>query len=102
VPFELKLPEPWRSRGWKVKVRDRERVEPPHVTILRRTTAWRLGLRDTELLDREPDPGQVPQQVIDEVRRNIELLRNSWDRMYPENPVASRTEDCQGYESEEN
>jgi len=28
VPFELKIPPPWRSQGWKVKVRDRERVEP--------------------------------------------------------------------------
>ena len=64
MPFELKIPPPWRSQGWKVKVRDRERVEPPHVTILHKTTAWRLELRGGEFLDLEPDPGRVPHQVI--------------------------------------
>jgi hypothetical protein len=101
VPFELKIPPPWRSQGWKVRVRDRERVEPPHVTILHKTTAWRLELRGGEFLDREPDPGRVPHQVLDWVRQNIEVFRSNWDRMYPENPLASRRPDCEDDETQE-
>ncbi|SRR6266571_1093730 len=56
MPFALKLPEPWASRGWKAKIRDRERLEPPHVTILHKTSAWRFELRSEKFLDREPDP----------------------------------------------
>ena len=43
MPFNLDLPEPWASRGWRVKIRDRERLEPLHATILQRTRAWRFG-----------------------------------------------------------
>jgi len=60
VPFELKIPPPWRSQGWK-----------------------------------------VPYQVIDWVRQNIEVFRSNWDRMYPENPLASRRPDCEDDESQE-
>ena len=60
MAFALKLP---RSlvRQWQVKIRDRERVEPPHVTIIRKTEAWRLALRTRQFLDREPDPAEIPQ-----------------------------------------
>src|SRR2546425_12809991 len=54
VPFTLNLPEPWASRGWKVKIRDRERLEPPHGTILQKTRAWRFDLRSDEFLDKKP------------------------------------------------
>jgi hypothetical protein len=92
VAFSLKLPPEWEAQGWKVKVRDRERVEPPHVTIMRRTTAWRWSLRNGQFLDREPDPKQVPQELAAFVRGHQEMLRDSWDQMYPENPVASDPE----------
>jgi hypothetical protein len=90
VPFTLNLPEPWASRGWKVKIRDRERLEPPHVTILHTTRAWRFDLRLEKFLDTEPAPKQVPKQVVNEVRSNLTLLRQGWDRMFPENRVFSR------------
>jgi hypothetical protein len=39
MAFSLPLSPPLRAQGWKVKIRDRERSEPPHVTILHRTRA---------------------------------------------------------------
>ena len=93
MPFALNLPEPWATRGWKVKIRDRERLEPPHVTILRRTRAWRFDLRSERFLDKEPDPNEVPKGVVDEVRLNLTLLRREWDRMFPENRVFSQDPD---------
>ena len=93
MPFTLNLPEPWATRGWKVKIRDRERLEPPHVTILRRTRAWRFDLRSERFLDKEPDPNEVPKGVVDEVRLNLTLLRREWDRMFPENRVFSQDPD---------
>jgi hypothetical protein len=88
VPFTLDLPEPWPSRGWKVKIRDRERLEPPHVTILNRTRAWRFNLRSEAFLDKKPDPKGVPKEVVDTIRSNLALLREAWDRMFPENPIS--------------
>jgi hypothetical protein len=92
VAFSLRLPPKWETQGWKVKVRDRERVEPPHVTIMRKTTAWRWGLRNGQFLDREPDPKGVPQELVAWVRDRQEMLRDSWNQMYPENPVESDLE----------
>lgn len=89
MPFTLNLPEPWPSRGWKVKIRDRERLEPPHVTILHKTRTWRFGLRSERFLDKEPDPKDVPKEVMDEIRSNLTRLRQEWDRMFPENPISS-------------
>jgi hypothetical protein len=89
VPFALTLPEPAASRGWKAKIRDRERLEPPHVTILHKTRAWRFDLRSGTFLDREPDPKAVPEEIVAAVRSNLDLLRQEWDRMFPENPVLS-------------
>lgn len=93
MPFALTLPEPWASRGWKAKIRDRERLEPPHVTILLRTRAWRFGLRSATFLDREPDPKGVPEEIVAALRSSLELLRREWDRIFPENPVFSAKDD---------
>ena len=93
MPFALTLPELWASRGWKAKIRDRERLEPPHVTILHKAQAWRFGLRSPTFLDREPDPTKVPEEIVEAVRSNLELLRQEWNRMFPENPVFSTEDD---------
>ncbi len=93
MPFTLKLSEPWAGRGWRVKIRDRERLEPPHVTILHRTGAWRFDLRSEKFLDKEPDPTDVPKAVVDEVRSNLPLLRQEWNRMFPENAIFSQEAD---------
>ncbi len=91
MAFTLKLPNPWESRGWKVKIRDRERVEPPHVTIMHKAKAWRFGLRTSQFLDSEPDPNLIPDEVLDAIRTNLSMLCEAWDRIYPENPVISKS-----------
>ncbi|HVS11835.1 MAG TPA: hypothetical protein VMS76_18355 [Planctomycetota bacterium] len=52
MPFALELPDHLRRAGWKVKVRDKERLEPPHVTILFKARTWRLDLGTREFLER--------------------------------------------------
>ena len=91
MPFELPLPRKIKANGWKVKIREKERVEPPHVTVIHKADEWRLGLRDRELL--VPPGGRIKDidptvlRVIDD---NWERLREAWDEKYPENPVSSR------------
>jgi hypothetical protein len=82
-----------RKNGWRVKIRDDERVEPPHVTIIRKTRAWRLGLRTGEFLDREPPSREVPDNFRELVWENVVQLRTKWDEMYPENPVFSQEDE---------
>ena len=93
MPFALALPEPWANRGWKAKIRDRERLEPPHVTVLYKARAWRFDVRSGTFLDREPDPKEIPEEIVEALRSNLELLRQEWDRMFPRNPVLSSTQD---------
>lgn len=90
MPFELTLPSPWADRGWKAKIRDKERLEPPHVSIMNgKGDLWRLNLRNNAFLDKEPPPKGVPQEVLKSVRARFADLQKEWDRMYPENPVSS-------------
>jgi hypothetical protein len=58
-----------------VKIRDRERLETPHVTILYKTHAWRFGLRSGTFFDTEREPREVPRQVVDHVRASLARLR---------------------------
>ncbi|HEU4454989.1 MAG TPA: hypothetical protein VFR81_18135 [Longimicrobium sp.] len=90
MPFTLPLPEPWRSRRWKVKIAEKERMEPPHVTIYHRSQRWRLALRGGEFLDPDPDPAEVPRDLVSVVREQFPILRVEWDQMYPHNPVSSK------------
>ena len=90
MPFDLPLPKNLRSNGWKVKIREKERVEPPHVTVMYKLDEWRLGLRDRQLLvppgGRIKDIEPAVMRIIDE---NWQELVEAWDAKYPENPVAS-------------
>ena len=88
MPFEIALPAAQKKSGWKVKLRERERLEPPHVTILFKTGALRIGLRDKEFL--VPPGGSwnaVPPEVRQVIEANWDALAAAWDAMYPENPV---------------
>jgi len=87
MPFELDVPAALQRQGWKVKIRERERVEPPHVTIIRRTKTWRYGLRGGGFLDVRPSPRDVPAELVAHVDARLADLRAAWDAMYPENPV---------------
>jgi hypothetical protein len=48
-----------------------------------------MSLRTGEFLDREPDPSEVPGELAERVWLRRAVLRHSWNRMYPENPVFS-------------
>ncbi len=89
MPFTLPLTDALRKVRWKVKIRDKETREPPHVTIIRGTKYWRIGLRDGAFMDDEPDPDEVPQQLLDLIAEpgNWQLLCEQWDELYPGNPV---------------
>src|ERR1044071_8542827 len=85
-------PDPLGKRGWRIKIRDRERVEPPHVTILFKTKAWRWGLRERRFLDTEPEPAQVPQGLVEYLHEVLPELIAAWDETYPGNKVSSEEE----------
>lgn len=93
MAYALKLPAPWKSRGWSAKIRDKERAEPPHVTVLFRTKAWRINLRTKEFMDGRPDPAEVPEALLAWVLAQHAVLVAAWDEMYPHNPVSSEVDD---------
>ena len=87
MAVELRLPNDLKQAGWKAKIQDKERLEPPHVSILRRTDKWRINLRTGEFMDRRPDPAEVPQGLLDFLDDHWEWACDTWDEMYPDNPV---------------
>lgn len=89
MPFSLSPPQPLKSQRWKVKIRDQEVAETPHVSVLWKTECWRISLRDLSFMDDSPDPSRVPADLMDFVRDNVDQLIEAWDRMYPHNPVDS-------------
>ena len=89
MPFNLKLAEAVSNGAWKVKIRDRERNEPPHVTVIHGTRSWRWGLREQAWLDKEPPGREVPSALVAFVVANLAQLVSVWDSKYPENPVTS-------------
>ena len=99
MPFELPLPKRLKAEGWKVKIREKERVEPPHATVMHKAREWRLGLRDKRLLVppggriKDIDPG-----VMRIVEEHWERLIAAWDAKYPENPVSSAEDEDDGDE----
>jgi len=92
VPFDLDLPSRWKRAKWKVKIRDKERAEEPHVTILRGPDVWRVSLRTGTFLD-----GGAWSDIPDGVRQAIEAhmpdLKAEWDRRCPWNLVGGNTDD---------
>lgn len=93
MPFDLPLTDPLRRQGWKIKIQDRERLEPPHVTIIFGISKWRVGLRDHRFLDEEPNPGEVPRELVKLIEDRWSDICDAWDVMYPKNPVAESEND---------
>src|SRR3954447_5804638 len=100
MPFDLPLPKKLRAEGWKVKIREKERVEPPHVTVMHKADEWRLGLRDKQLL---VPPGGRLKDINPGVMQMIEVhwqrLIGAWDARYPENPVSGAKDEADGDEN---
>jgi hypothetical protein len=90
MAYSLPLPKALRKARWKVKIRDKETREPPHVTILRGTRAWRISLRSGEFMDEGPKPSDVPEQLVNLIKDEAtwKKLCDEWDSMYPNNPVS--------------
>lgn len=90
MAYNLPLTPALRKARWKVKIRDKETREPPHVTIIRGTEAWRLNLRTGDFMDDSPDPRLIPSDLIQLLRNENtwKSLCNQWDLMYPANPVS--------------
>lgn len=89
MPYELDLPQILKQAGWKVKIRDAERLEEPHVTILRKIDTWRLSLRSGEFLDKDHKWNQIDKGVRQAIINEWETLKTRWDAMYPGNPIRS-------------
>ncbi|HEY9720883.1 MAG TPA: hypothetical protein V6D47_02655 [Oscillatoriaceae cyanobacterium] len=87
MAIDLALPKQLADAGWRVKISDKETVEPPHVTVIKRTNRWRWNLRDQAFMDRRPDPGEVPRELVAYLDENLATLVKAWDGMYPWNPV---------------
>lgn len=88
MAYDLPLPADLKNVGWRVKIRDREIREPPHVTIIRKTQAWRINLRTRAFMDPRPDPSEVPAALTQIITYHWASLCQQWDKMYPNNPVA--------------
>ncbi len=63
MPYVLQLSKVLQQAGWKVKIHDFERLEPPHVTIYRKRRKWRLSLRDGTFLDQGDKWSQIDQKI---------------------------------------
>jgi hypothetical protein len=88
VAYDLPLPLYLKNVGWRVKIQDKEIREPPHMTIRRRTLAWRIDLRTREFMDARPHPNLVPAELMHIIEHHWIFLCQQWDAMYPNNPVA--------------
>ena len=83
MAYELPIGQKLRNQGWKVKISDKERLEPPHVTIIRRTDRWRWDLRKRSFMDRMPDPGDVPDDVLEAIEAAYDELCGHGTRCTP-------------------
>jgi hypothetical protein len=90
MPFSLRLPDAWTTLGWKAKIRERERKEEPHVSIIFKLWVWRLSLRTGEFLDATPPPRDVPAELVAWIWSQRETLCTKWDEKYPKNVVFSQ------------
>jgi hypothetical protein len=95
MAFNLPLPRQLAKVGWKVKIRDKERLEEPHITIIKGTACWRLGLRSRMFLDEGCNWKDLPGQLrsVIEDKDNWERLSQAWDAEYPNNLIAGEEGD---------
>jgi hypothetical protein len=92
LPFQPKLPRQLAKAGWKVKIRDKERLEEPHLTIIWGTKSWRYGLRSRTFLD-EVRWKDFPKELREAIEKSWGRLCAEWDAMYPHNRVSAQEEE---------
>lgn len=93
MPHDLNLPAGLKKVGWKVKIRDAERLEEPHVTILWKFKTWRLSLRTGAFLEKGQSWSQIHAGVRQAIEADWKELREKWDALYPHNPISSKNDD---------
>lgn len=92
MAFNLRLSVLLAKMRWKVKIRDKERVEDPHFTIIHKTKTWRVSLRDGRFMD-GGSWKDMPDGLEQIVRAHWQRLCEGWDAMYPLNPVRGEEEE---------
>jgi hypothetical protein len=93
MPDPIEFPRNLKEQGWKAKIYNNERLEPPHLTLIRYRAVWRIGLRDWSFMD--PPGGKwkdIDPNVAKFLEDNRKILRAYWDRLHPTNPVPCRDE----------
>ncbi len=93
MPFVLQLPQALKRAGWKVKIHDSERLEPPHITIYCKMRKWRLSLRDGRFLDNGDDWSRINDDVRAAIDENWQALIGEWDEIHPDNPVSGEDDE---------
>lgn len=93
MPFVLQLNTALKQAGWKVKIHDYERLEPPHITVYQKMRKWRLSLRNGEFLDIGDKWSQIDDDVCTAILDKWDELITEWDRIHPENPVIGEMHD---------
>ncbi len=92
MPFYLPMPSSLEA-DWSIKIYDKERLEPAHVTILRGKSKWRWCLRTKQFMDDRPRAREVPRKVVQLLKKNHRLLCQEWDKIHPANPVHGDEDD---------
>jgi hypothetical protein len=95
MAFNLRLPALLARIRWKVKIRDKERAEDPHITIIRGTKVWRVCLRDGRFMD-GGSWKDMPAGLQEVVREHWQQLCAAWAQMYPHNPIRTDEGDDDG------
>lgn len=86
LPADIKLKCKYKDH-WKLKIHDKEEVEPPHVTIYGPGEKWRWDLRDKKFMDKEPPPRDVHKEIVKEVGERWVEISYEWNLIHADNPV---------------
>lgn len=90
MTYTLDLPPTLRANGWRVKIRNLERVEVPHITVLHREREWRLSLRDWSELPYSERRTALDAELWAHLQQKHAELVAAWDAKYATvNPVWS-------------
>ena len=97
MAMNIQISAKFKKQGWKVKIRDKERSEDPHVTIIKGVKAWRLNLRSKEFMDTSPPEKEVPEKLKKEIleEKKFKRIIEEWNKMYPWNKVDSQSEEAE-------
>ena len=76
MPYNLNYPTV--EAGWKVKIREKERTEPPHISVMKKQETWRWGSRAA--LTETASEGRA-KEMIEHLQANLEKLIAVWDKV---------------------